>query len=499
MHEILVAGDPRLRARCAPVGDGYAGLAEDVARLTEALGQVRARTGFGRALAAPQIGISRRLVAMDLGAGPFVLVDPELTWRSDEMFEVWDDCFSVPDLLVRVARHRSVSLAFRDGALAPRAWTRLPADLAELVQHELDHLDGVLMIDRALAREPMARRAELVERPARRLSLERIAEAARRIDPVFRGSPQYASEPLGAELGCELVLKVETVNPIRSFKGRGADLFVGALEDRAPLVCASAGNFGQAMAYACRARGIPLTVFAARAASPLKVARMRALGAEVVLVDGDFEDAKRAARAHGGRFVEDGREPRIAEGAGTIAVELLAAGAPGAPGIPGAAFDAIVIPLGDGALLGGMARWIKAAAPATRVIGACSRGAPAFYHAWLASRGAAPDAPITSQTTAPGGAPDTIADGIAIRTPVADAVADLDGLVDDIVRVADATLIDAMRRVHAHAGLVAEPAAVAGLAAILEDRAAFAGQRVATVLTGGNVTAEQLRAWLGPP
>jgi threonine dehydratase len=164
-----------------------------------------------------------------------------------------------------------------------------------------------------------------------------------------------------------------------------------------------------------------------------------------------------------------------------------------------APFDAIVVPLGDGALLGGMARWIKAASPATRVIGACSRGAPAFYHAWMAARGAAPDAAPDTAPFAPGGAPDTIADGIAIRTPVADAVADLDGLVDDIVRVADATLVDAMRRVHAHAGLVAEPSAVAGLAAILEDRAAFAGQRVATVLTGGNVTAEQLRAWLGPP
>ncbi len=473
MHEVLVLGDPRLRARCEPVGAGYPALAADVARLTEALREVRARAGFGRALAAPQVGIARRIVAMDLGAGSFVLLDPELTWRSDEMFDVWDDCFSVPDRLVRVSRHRSVSLRFRDGALRPRAWTRLPEDLSELVQHELDHLDGVLMTDRGTAEAPMARRAELVERPARRLSLERIAEAAERIDPVFLRSPQLACEPISALLGCELTLKVETVNPIRSFKGRGADFFVGALEDRGPLTCASAGNFGQAMAYACRRRGIPLTVFAARGASPLKVARMRELGAEVSLVEGDFEDAKRAARAHGGRFVEDGFEPRISEGAGTIAVEMLA---------PGEPFDAVIVPLGDGALLGGMARWIKAASPATRVIGACSRGAPAMYHAWT---GTPLDAP-----------PDTIADGIAIRAPVPASVADLRGLVDDVVRVDDATLLEAMRRVHLHAGLVAEPSAVAGLAAILEDRAAYAGLRVATVLTGSNLTAEQLRAWL---
>jgi threonine dehydratase/peptide deformylase len=476
MSEVLVIGDPRLRTRCEPVAAGYAGLAADVARLTEALGELRARTGFGRGLAAPQLGIARRIVVMDLGAGPFVLVDPELTWRSAELFDVWDDCFSVPDRLVRVRRHSSVSLRFRDGALRPREWTRLPPDLSELVQHELDHLDGVLMTDRGEAEQPAARRAELVERPVRRLDLGRIADAARRIDPVFLRSPQFPSEPIGERLGCRLTLKVETVNPIRSFKGRGADYCVGVLEDRGPLTCASAGNFGQAMAYACRGRGIPITVFASQAANTLKLERMRALGAEVILVGGDFDDAKQAAREHGGRFIEDGLEPRISEGAGTIAVELLAAAEP---------FDAVVVPLGDGSLLGGMARWIKAAAPATRVIGACSRGAPALYHAWTGTGGE------------PGARPDTIADGIAVRVPVATAVAELRGVVDDVVRVADATLIEAMRMVHAHAGLVAEPSAVAGLAAILEDRDAFAGLRVATVLTGGNVTAEQMRAWLG--
>ncbi|HSK03701.1 MAG TPA: pyridoxal-phosphate dependent enzyme [Kofleriaceae bacterium] len=480
MQAVLVIGDPRLRVRCAPVADGYPELAADAARLVAALGEVRARTGFGRALAAPQLGIARRIVAMDLGAGPFLLVDPELTWRSPELVDVWDDCFSVPDRLVRVARHRSVSLRFRDGALRPRTWTGLPPDLAELVQHELDHLDGVLMTDRATAEAPMSRRAELVERPARRLDLARIAEAMNRIDPVFLRTPQYACEPLGERLGCRLTLKVETQNPIRSFKGRGADYHVGLLEDRAPLTCASAGNFGQAMAYACRARGIPLTVFAARGASPLKVERMRALGAEVILAGDDLEAAKRAARAHGGRFVEDGREPRIAEGAGTIAVELLAGDAH---------LDAVVVPLGDGALLGGVARWIKAASPATRVIGACSRGAPAMYHAWTGAAVAGADALVDTIV-------DTIADGIAVRAPVPASVADLRDLADGVVQVADATLIEAMRLVHAHAGLVAEPSAVAGLAAILEDPGAFAGQRIATVVTGGNLTAEQVRAWL---
>ena len=88
------------------------------------------------------------------------------------------------------------------------------------------------------------------------LSLEQIERAATSIDPVFRNSPQFESEPLSSAVGCSLVLKIETLNPIRSFKGRGADYFVSSLGPDAKLVCGSAGNFGQAMAYACRKRGI---------------------------------------------------------------------------------------------------------------------------------------------------------------------------------------------------------------------------------------------------
>src|SRR5262245_60644269 len=194
-----------------------------------------------------------------------------------------------------------------------------------------------------------------------RLSLERIAEAATVIDPVFLNSPQYLAEPIGQQLGCRLVLKVETLNPVRSFKGRGAEYLTASLHGRPHLVCATAGNFGQGMAYAARKRGIPLTVFAAANANPLKVERMRALGAEVRLVGSDFDAAHEAARAFAvetsARLVEDGREPAIAEGAGTIGMELLRWPDP---------FDAILVPLGDGALLAGVARWVKAHHPATR-------------------------------------------------------------------------------------------------------------------------------------
>jgi threonine dehydratase/peptide deformylase len=487
--QILILGDPRLQIRCPAVGAAYPGLERDLARLIAALAEARARLGFGRAISAPQIGLARRIIAMDLGAGPFVLIDPEIRWRSDETLPVWDDCLSVPDRLVRVRRHRSISLRYCDHAFRVREWARLPFDLSELVQHEIDHLDGVLMVDRADgddAVQPMARRAELVDaaRPAHRLSLARIAEAVRCIDPVFLGSPQLACAPLSDRARCALTLKVETVNPIRSFKGRGADFFVGQAVlagERGPLTCASAGNFGQAMAYACRKRGIALTVFVARGANPLNVARIRALGADVVHAGDDFEAAKTAARAwsaeRGARFVEDGREPAVSEGAGSIAVELLARGD---------AFDAVLVPVGDGALIGGMARWIKAASPATRVIGVCSRGAPAVRDAWAGGPGT---------QIAVHGRTDTIADGIAVRAPVDAAVADMVGLVDDVLLVDDDALIEAMRLVHAHAGLVVEPSGVAGLAALLADPGAFERATVATVLTGSNVTREQMQAW----
>src|SRR6185295_6049186 len=285
---ILVEGDPRLRGLAQPVTGISADLTAEIAQLAATLAAFRRRHGFGRALAAPQLGIPRRIILVDLGAGPFVVMNPEISDRSAETFEVWDDCFSVPDRLVRVRRHCSISLGYRDERFRPRRWDRLPPDLAELLQHEIAPLDGILMTDRATgdgAVRPASDRATLVDavRPARRLSLSRIDQAPRRIDPVFLETPQFVSEPLSEHLACQLTLKVETLNPIRSFKGRGTSLFVADHTDeaRSPLVCASAGNFGQGLAYACRGRRLPLIVYAAHDANPLKLDRMRALGAEV--------------------------------------------------------------------------------------------------------------------------------------------------------------------------------------------------------------------------
>src|SRR6187549_1859730 len=112
--------------------------------------------------------------------------------------------------------------------------------------------------------------------PEHRLSLEHIVNAAKAIDPVFLNSPQYMAESLSHRLGCQLVVKLETLNPIRSFKGRGAEYLVSTLVAQPSLVCSTAGNFGQGMAYAARRRGLPITIFVAADSNPFKVERMRA-------------------------------------------------------------------------------------------------------------------------------------------------------------------------------------------------------------------------------
>lgn len=311
-----------------------------------------------------------------------------------------------------------------------------------------------------------------------RLSLERIARAVTVIDPVYLDSPQFLAEGPGGDAGCRLVVKVETLNPIRSFKARGTEFLTASLEGKPHLACATAGNFGQGMAWSARKRGFPLTVFTAMTANPLKVKRMRELGAEVRQVGRDFDGAHEAAKefaaANGARMIEDGRNVEIAEGAGTIGVELLRWPEP---------FDSIVVPLGDGALLAGIAHWMKAHRPATRMIGVCATGAPAMEQSWRA--GKVREAPA-----------ETIADGIAVTSPFAEALSDITGVVDEILLVDDDAIVSAIRRAHGGLGVVLEPAGAAALAAVLARPGRFRGQLVGVVLSGGNATTDQLRRWL---
>jgi threonine dehydratase len=316
-----------------------------------------------------------------------------------------------------------------------------------------------------------------------RLRLSAIHDAAAIIDPVFLNSPQFDCEALSEALGCKLTLKLETANPIRSFKGRGASWLAHNLPSNdQPVVAASAGNWGQAMAYACRSLRKPIIIYASVNANPLKIKRMKALGADVRLHGDDFDaskiEAASFAKMQGLRMVADGLDIEASEGAATIAVELLARGAE---------FDAVVVPLGNGAMLTGIGRWFKATSPKTRVIGVCATGADAMEKSWRQRK-------ILAADTI-----NTIADGIGVRVPIPEAVSDMLDTVDDVLLVEDQSIISAMQLTFDKAGLVTEPSGAAGVAALLAHGHAFKGHRVATIICGSNITDEQSKAWLCRP
>ena len=302
-----------------------------------------------------------------------------------------------------------------------------------------------------------------------RLSAKKIAAASAVIDPVFLNSPQFLAESISKNLGCQVVVKAETFNPIRSFKGRGTEFFTANLEGNPRLVCATAGNFGQGMAFSARKRGFGITIFSSKNANPMKIERMRDLGAEVRLEGNDFDASHEAAfefaQKSGARFVQDGIEPEISEGAGTIAVELMEWPSP---------FDAIVIPVGDGALISGVALWLKTYQPSVKIIGVCATGAPAMERSWRAAK-------IVETRT------NTIADGIAVRSPYLEAINDMTGLVDDILLVDDQDIIEAIRLASVELGIVLEPAGAIGLAALRTHHHPFRDKLVAVILTGSNI------------
>ncbi|HST19093.1 MAG TPA: pyridoxal-phosphate dependent enzyme [Gaiellaceae bacterium] len=292
---------------------------------------------------------------------------------------------------------------------------------------------------------------------------ERIEAAVARIDPVFRGSPQFADPGLSEALGREVVVKVETLNPIGSFKARGASVLVDRLEPAGTWVCSTAGNFGQALAFHARARATSIDIFVSPDVPAGKVARMRALGARVEVDDRPEAAAREHAASGDDRLlVVDGRDPAMSEGAGTIGVEL----APAGP------FDTVVVQVGDGALISGVACWLKSVAPKTRIVGVCASGAPSMARSFAAGHAVAADGD------------GTIATAIAIREPIPASVARVRAFVSEIVLVDDDDLRRAITLVADRLGVLVEPAGAAGVAALLRHGDHIRGGRVAVILTG---------------
>jgi threonine dehydratase len=309
-----------------------------------------------------------------------------------------------------------------------------------------------------------------------RLDLGRVLLAGSQIDPVFLDTPQYECEALGEVLGCRVVLKVETLNPVRCFKGRGTETVLSRLPGEA-AVCASAGNLGQALAYSGRRRGVKVAVVASSAANPFKIERMKAFGAEVILVDGEIElaleTAGRYAEETGAFLVEDSKDIGTCEGAATIGVELSEL-----------QLDSVLISLGAGAMASGVGFALKSLRKSTEIICVQPENAPAMT---LALRAGQP---------VPVDAPNTIADGVAGRYVIPEVLDDLLAVTDDALLVTEAAIVEAMRLLYLHAGLIVEPAAALGVAAILENRARFENRTIATILCGSNVTPTDFNRWV---
>jgi peptide deformylase len=168
-REILQLGNPTLWEPSARVEDaGSAATRAVISDLSDTLAAFRQATGYGRGIAAPQIGALRRVIFVRMQPTGFCgpLLNPEVVWASSERMELWDDCFSFPDLLVRVSRAARVRVDYDDERGARRTLDA-EGDLSELLQHEIDHLDGVLAVQRAVTPGAFATRAEW-ERQRRR-------------------------------------------------------------------------------------------------------------------------------------------------------------------------------------------------------------------------------------------------------------------------------------------------------------------------------------------
>ncbi len=299
-------------------------------------------------------------------------------------------------------------------------------------------------------------------------------EAARaRIRDAIYCSPCPASETLGDLTGTRCHVKLENLQMTGSFKERGAlsKLLTLSPEERARgVIAASAGNHGLAVAYHARRLGIAATVVVPEWAPLIKVARCRRHGATVVLAGQDYDEAYAEARrreaATGAVFVHPFDDPAVIAGQGTLGLELCEQ-------VPD--LDAVIVPVGGGGLIGGVALAVKARAPRVEVIGVQAAAFPAMRAALEAGRPARL-----------GPAP-TIADGIAVRQVGALAYELCRRWVDEVVVVDEAEIANAILLLLEIEKTVVEGAAATTLAAVLNKKIALAGKRVALVLSGGNI------------
>jgi threonine dehydratase len=314
------------------------------------------------------------------------------------------------------------------------------------------------------------------------VSFAEVQQAAVNIEGVVLRTPAIAAPALSLLTGAELVLKLETLHPTGSFKERGALNKLKSLspEQRgAGVIAMSAGNHAQGVAYHAHRLCIPATIVMPEGTPFTKIERTAAHGATVVLRGAGLGEARQEAAAiaaaRGLTFVHPYDDPAIIAGQGTVALELLA----DHPDL-----DAIIVPIGGGGLISGIAVAAKSLSPSIEIIGVQASLYPSMRQALSGGAQAAPR----------GG--QTIAEGIAVKEPGELTKAICAALVSDIVLVEESAIERAIEILLEDQKLVVEGAGAAGLAALLSDPGRFGGRKVALVLCGGNIDARLLSSIL---
>jgi len=288
---------------------------------------------------------------------------------------------------------------------------------------------------------------------------------------------------LSKRAGKRVYLKLEAELPTGSFKVRGAlwalatRLRRGRVEE---VIASSTGNHGAAVAYAAKLLGVKARIFLPAGCNPVKRGRIAALGAEIVESGGAdlaaaFELAAEHAKRQGVYFLNDATDEDLPAGPGTIGCEILEQ-------LPGV--GTIVVPMGDTALIRGIAAAVKQIAPRVKIIGVQAERAPAYYRSWKENKVVGTDSC------------DTIADGLATRTPDAANVRDVKSLVDDVALVSEEQMLRAIEMLLVEEHVLVEPAGAASTAALLAGGAEF-GDNVVLIVSGANIARDVLRRAVG--
>ena len=306
-----------------------------------------------------------------------------------------------------------------------------------------------------------------------------IREAQKFLAKYFAPTRLVAAPHLGAAAGKDVYLKLETELPTSSFKVRGAFWALAQRMNRArvvEVVASSTGNHGAAVAYAAKQFGIKARIFLPTNCNPLKRGRIASLGAAIVESgDGDLASASALAAEYakqpGVYFLNDATDAELPAGPATIGCEILEQ-------LPKA--SAIFVPMGDTALIRGIAAAVKQIAPQVKIVGVQAERAPSYYLSWKEGK-------VVGTETC-----DTIADGLATRTPEAANVRDVKNLVDDVVLVSEEQMLRAIETLLLEEHVLAEPAGAASTAALSKSSTDH-GENVVLVVSSANISPEVLR------